>query len=330
MFSLDLKNTKKTFLVFFCLLISGFFLITAAEERTSSSLSIADDPDQDSLNNEDELKYGSDPNNPDTDGDGYNDGAEVRSGYDPTIPAPGDKLDVNTTATTLASSTDSISSDTNITEEVSNQIAAMIADGSSTEGISMDKINSLIEENIASRISFSELPEIDESTIKILEQNYSEFSKEKQERKQKEDNEAYLSSIFYTLANNLPHSINSEDDISSFTDEIISKIPSATSATGDLVYFNDLAERGSKILSKMSDIEVPQDMLDIHKEGLQLATYAILLKDKVKIDNSDPLASIIGLSEVENLLTLSSDYITRVESKIEELDLTDFVAEQDI
>ena len=303
-------------------------MITAAEEITSSSLSITNDPDQDGLSNEDELKYGSDPSNPDTDGDGYNDGAEVRSGYDPTIPAPGDKLDTEeTVVTTSAESIDLTSSDENLTENLSNQIAEMLVNQSEGEGISLNTINELIENSVTSKITYDDLPEIDESTIKVLAQNYSEFSEEKQERKKKEDNEAYLSAIFYIMANNLPHSINSAEDISDFSEEITERIPSILYSSENMEYFNDLADRGSEILKKMNDIEVPQDMLDTHKEGLQLATYAISLKDQININSEDPISSMIGLSKVEHLFTLASEYMTRLEDKFEELDLTDFIVE---
>jgi hypothetical protein len=45
-----------------------------------------DDPDNDALKQEGELKWGTDPQNPDTDGDGLPDGAEVERGLDPLSP----------------------------------------------------------------------------------------------------------------------------------------------------------------------------------------------------------------------------------------------------
>jgi len=324
MHSLGVKNIKITFLIFFLLLTLGFSLSIFAQEN-SSDKNIALDSDQDGLSDADEKTWGTDPKNPDTDGDGYSDGSETKSGYNPLKPAPGDKISDtdNSIQKTALATTDS----DNMTQDISNQIAAMISESASgTDGVSMDKINSLIEEKISTKITFSELPEIDESTIKIKEQNYSGFGVEKQERKKKEDNEEYLSAIFYIMADHLPNSIASKDEISSFSDEIIAKIPSI--ATGDVEYFNDLAERGSEMLEKLSDIEVPIDMLEIHKRGLQLAIYAISLKEKVKINNADPIASIVSLSEVENIFTLGVDYLSEIEAKLEELDLTGFVMDQ--
>ncbi|MEA3398127.1 MAG: thrombospondin type 3 repeat-containing protein [Patescibacteria group bacterium] len=50
---------------------------------TSISLDQAEDLDADGLVYEEEIKYGTDPLNPDTDNDGYSDGDEVKNGYNP-------------------------------------------------------------------------------------------------------------------------------------------------------------------------------------------------------------------------------------------------------
>ena len=331
MLSFEVKKVKLSLLIFCLLIFSGYSISIMATDNSSQD-NIVLDSDLDGASDEEELKYGTDPQNPDSDGDGYSDGAEIQSGYDPLKPAPGDKLTDETANTAeKITTTDTTANGTtgNLTEEVSGQIANMIANSEGeTGGVSIDKINTLIEESIQSKITFSQLPQIDEFKIKILPQNYAEFSEEKQARKKKEDNEAYLSSIFYILSNNLPHSIASEDEISSFSDEIIAKIPMLSTGNG-MDYFEDLAEKGAGMITELYELEVPQDMFEIHVEALQLATYAISLKDKVNIDQSDPLASIVSLSEAENLLMLATDYLDRVEGKLSELGLTGFLTEQE-
>lgn len=331
MLSFEVKKVKLSLLIFCLLIFSGYSISIMATDNSSQD-NIVLDSDLDGASDEEELKYGTDPQNPDSDGDGYSDGAEIQSGYDPLKPAPGDKLTdetANTAEKITTTDTTGNGMTGNLTEEVSGQIASMIANSEGeTGGVSIDKINTLIEESIQSKITFSQLPQIDESKIKILPQNYAEFSEEKQARKKKEDNEAYLSSIFYILSNNLPHSIASEDEISSFSDEIIAKIPMLSTGNG-MDYFEDLAEKGARMITELYELEVPQDMFEIHVEALQLATYAISLKDKVNIDQSDPLASIISLSEAENLLMLATDYLDRVEGKLSELGLTGFLTEQE-
>jgi len=331
MLSFEVKKVKLSLLIFCLLIFSGYSISIMATDNSSQD-NIVLDSDLDGASDEEELKYGTDPQNPDSDGDGYSDGAEIQSGYDPLKPAPGDKLTdetANTAEKITVTDTTANGTTGNLTEEVSGQIANMIANSEGeTGGVSIDKINTLIEESIQSKITFSQLPQIDESKIKILPQNYAEFSEEKQARKKKEDNEAYLSSIFYILSNNLPHSIASEDEISSFSDEIIAKIPMLSTGNG-MDYFEDLAEKGAGMITELYELEVPQDMFEIHVEALQLATYAISLKDKVNIDQSDPLASIVSLSEAENLLMLATDYLDRVEGKLSELGLTGFLTEQE-
>lgn len=327
MYLVEVKKIKLTLLIFFLLLFFGYsFSIIARENSNNESIFL--DSDQDNLSDEDEEKYGTDSKNPDTDGDGYQDGAEVESGYDPTKPAPGDKI--NKAKDTKALSIDSDSE--NLTTEFSTRIAEMVAAGQDGGGVDMNSINALIEEKLSGTISFSDLPEVDESKIKIKKQDYSGYGKEKQARKKKEDNEEYLSSIFYIMTNNLPHSIDSKESIQEFSNEIMLKIPAVVSSTNGagsgLEYFTDLAEKGSTMLAKLDELEVPQDMLDIHKKGLQLSTYAISLKDKVKVDTSDPIASLVSFSEVENIMTLANDYISETEVKLEELGLTNFAMEQ--
>lgn len=328
MYLIEVKKVKVTLLIFFLLLFFSYSLsIIARENSTDGNVFL--DSDQDGLSNEDETKYGTDPKNPDTDSDGYQDGAEVTSGYNPAIPAPGDKLN----APAVTSRNLNIDSEAeNLTDEFSNKIAEMVVAGESTGGVDINSINSLIEEKISGTITFEDLPEIDDSSIKLLTQDYSGYGKEKQARKKKEDNEEYISSVFYIMTNNLPHSVDSKEAIEEFSKEIMLKIPSVVSATngGGLDYFTDLADKGTVILTKMNDLEVPTEMFDIHKRGLQLATYAISLKDKVKVDTNDPIASLVSFSEVENIMTLANDYLSETEAKLEELGLTNFVMDQAI
>lgn len=54
--------------------------------NTTNTVTVADptaDPDGDALTNQEEAKYGTDPNNPDSDGDTFKDGAEVEKGFNP-------------------------------------------------------------------------------------------------------------------------------------------------------------------------------------------------------------------------------------------------------
>ncbi|MFH1187647.1 MAG: thrombospondin type 3 repeat-containing protein, partial [bacterium] len=51
--------------------------------NNTDKLGTAEDDDKDGLTNQEEIFYGTDINNPDTDGDGFSDGDEVKNGYNP-------------------------------------------------------------------------------------------------------------------------------------------------------------------------------------------------------------------------------------------------------
>lgn len=56
---------------------------SSTEENMNLDISGNLDSDDDGLTDVDEMKYGTDANNPDSDGDGYLDGNEVRNGFNP-------------------------------------------------------------------------------------------------------------------------------------------------------------------------------------------------------------------------------------------------------
>ena len=80
---------RKRLLIFLTVLIFGWVGLSSADLDGGN---IFMDTDGDGLFDEEELAFGTDPNNIDTDGDGYTDKVEIESGYDPLKPAPGDKI----------------------------------------------------------------------------------------------------------------------------------------------------------------------------------------------------------------------------------------------
>lgn len=66
--------------------LTGEFMSTTnvvEGNRTRVKKFFDEDTDEDGLSNRDELLFGTDPNNPDSDGDGYLDGNEIKRGYNP-------------------------------------------------------------------------------------------------------------------------------------------------------------------------------------------------------------------------------------------------------
>ncbi|MDP3997320.1 MAG: hypothetical protein Q8P73_02365 [bacterium] len=69
--------------------------LTPADTGTQQLVNPGGDDDNDGLSNADEVLWGTDPSNPDTDGDGFYDGEEVAANHNPTIAGPDDALPEN-------------------------------------------------------------------------------------------------------------------------------------------------------------------------------------------------------------------------------------------
>lgn len=329
---MKIQKIKLTFIIFTGLIIFSFSVFAFAEE---SSKNIFQDSDQDGLSNDEEKTFGTDPNNPDTDGDGYSDGIEIKSGYDPLKPAPGDKIidenesiekSVSEVAGTEAEA--EITASKNLTDELSNQVATLLKESQTANtDIDMDDINAIIEKTISTSTTFDDLPEIDEDTIKIKKQNYSKFSEEEQEEKEKEDTLTYLTAISYVMATNSPEKLSSSDNLESLSDMIIGKVESISPESYDESFFKDLIAKEESILEQFEEIEVPENMLELHKKGLQISKYTISLKDELEINTNDPIKSILNISKINGVLSLSSNFFTEVSSSFEKLGIDEIPIE---
>lgn len=335
---LKVDKIKKTFLIFFSLLIFGFSISIFADDNSNGGGNIFLDSDQDGLSDQEELVYGTDPKNPDSDGDGYSDGTEIKSGYDPLKPAPGDKIiksnkkikenyeDIQDNSSNVVNLDDENSLDKNLTEELSVKLATAISgDNGEKKNITMDDINTLVDESISNNITFDDLPKIDKSEIKIKKQKYSKLSKEKRELKKQKDNEEYLTKVSFLMINNLPYKISKPNDIRGLTKEINKKIAllmMADNTPEALSYFRDMGKKGERALEQLKKIEVPKDLLSLHIKGVQLLSYSIQLSANTIIDHNDPVKSIFAMGKVQNLLVLISDFTTEINNEFEGLGIS--------
>lgn len=314
-----IHNIKIALIIFVGLVAFGFAFFSIAQENSPSDINIFLDSDQDGLSDEEEKRYGTDPENRDTDGDGYSDGAEVKSGYDPLKPAPGDKIMAEQNEQTTDDGQQRTDESINLTDEVSAQVASLITSSSSEEEeITLESLDSLISETLESELTFDDLPEINEDEIKIKEQNYGKYSEEKRVEKEREDALEYLTAVSYIAASNSPQKISTISDVEKLMDEIFNEVEFFSLSLSNTSYFEELAGKGELAIEQMNEVEVPENFLDLHIRGLKLAKYAISLKDKVQPDPNDPIASITSLSKVQNLLVLSMDYSKEVSSRLSE------------
>lgn len=316
------------FILFAFLLCGGSFAVFA-QDSGSSSHSIFNDFDQDGLSNEEEIRYGTDSYKMDTDGDGYSDSTEIRSGYDPLKPAPGDKIIRDTAPASakiqqpngnkqkLAASSEDLQQEGNMTQQAIGRIQTVLE--SEEVKSSQDMINAF-QESIQTMISESdqtiELPEVDIDSIRIKKQNYDKLDEAERNEKMQKDSEEYLSAILYIFTANMPHGLvpnfQTEEEFNSAADPVIEKAMQSFS-TGNYQYINEISTAGEHILEQMREVEVPKNMLETHVKGMQLAQYALQLKDDVKPDASDPIKSIIKMSKVQVFLQLIDEYLSSSE-----------------
>ncbi|MEI6650593.1 MAG: hypothetical protein WCL23_04150 [Candidatus Moraniibacteriota bacterium] len=316
-------NVPGKLLFVFCglLLGSGIFFARASDTITGSN--IVDDPDQDGLTTAEEKLYGTDPMNPDTDGDGYTDGVEIKSGYDPLKKAPGDKIIPDTEK----AATDQKSTETNLTDQVSEKIADIVKNApvkdDGTSEVSLDDLNSISEDLISGNQKDIVLPDVDISSIKVKKESYSSLSDDDRKQKIKEDVTEYLTKIAYIFANNSPKSFKTQTEFEGASNDLVSMVTSALSL-GSLSQLDSLVENANKTLDQIKEVEVPEVMLDVHVKALKLAMYAAQLHDTAPSTmNEDPMQSIRSLSYMQGLLNVTSSFAIDVQKKLSEYGISD-------
>lgn len=310
---MKIKDIQLSAFVLFSLVILSFAFYIYAEESLSINKNIFLDTDQDGLSDEEEKLYGTNPRDNDTDKDGYSDGTEVKGGYNPTKPAPGDKI-ITASKTKEESSPENnkdASLEKNLTKEIAKKISAIVeSDNPDDKEISAEEMKSLVAESLEPKESEDDFPEVDPSEIKIKKQNYGNLSEEKAKEKKKEDFTNYIVGMYYILSSNSPEPITSARDITAIANSLFSQISSAI-LTRNPESLKDLASSGQKILEQMKDIEVPEELADMHIKGLRFAKYAVILKDSLSPKKDDPMADIANLSKiqafVENIINFSND-----------------------
>lgn len=315
---------KHFFVLFGLLFLSGAFFVSAAEEMTGKN--IVEDPDQDGLTTAEEKLYGTDPMNRDSDDDGYSDGVEVKGGYDPLKKAPGDKI-IPDQETDAADTGEFGLGGDNLTEQVSEKIAALVQESSSGEDanaeVSLEEINLLAQNLSAGNVEEVVLPEINTDTIKVKKQSYKDLSDEKREERIKEDITEYLTIIAYIFANNSPEPFGTDDEFKDMSTSLVDSALSSISL-GNVAQLNSLAENGEKILAQIYEVEVPEQMLDVHVKAIKLAKYATTLKGELAVDpDSDPMKMIASLSKVQGFLNIVVSFTTEIQSKLSEYGISE-------
>ncbi|MDQ1283810.1 MAG: hypothetical protein QG620_158 [Patescibacteria group bacterium] len=316
-------NTPKTAkLILASLVFLSLVFRFSIENSLGTTNNIFLDSDQDGLTDAEERTYGTDPRNRDTDSDSYCDGAEVKAGYDPLKPAPGDRI--VSAEITPSEKNDTVSEvlgenteNKNLTQEMAEKLSEITKEiDSENQEVTLEEIQSLIDDALNSGQKEIELPEVTKDDIQIKKQNYSGLSEEEAQERRKEDFSEYIIGVYYIFSSNSPKPITSFSDInkvmSSFTNEIIYALDSKSSSSLD-----DLSQISEKSLEQLQDVEVPEELVDLHIKALKFAMYAQSLKSNIDSEQDDPLEDIVRLSKiqvyVENLMSFSTEAAMKFE-----------------
>jgi len=310
------KIVSSIFILFILIIFSCTFFAFAQDQNSSQNIFL--DSDQDGLSDEEEKTLGTNPANPDTDGDSYSDGVEVSSGYDPLKPAPGDKIIPEKISTTSINKSSAFSDKKNLTEELAKK--ASVLPSSESGDFSLVDIQDLVEEVIDGNLSQDSLPEITDEEIKIKKQSYSKYNEEKSFEKKKADFEEYAVATLYIFSSNSPMPITSSDDMSAFIKSFLKNLLSS-STTNNFSSFENFKESGEKILEQLQEVEVPEEMIETHKKGLQFAKHSIILQESIKPNPADPISELINMSKLQGLLESFSEFFEEIKEKLEDYDL---------
>ncbi|MFZ1720519.1 MAG: hypothetical protein WAU28_04195 [Candidatus Moraniibacteriota bacterium] len=300
--------------------------ISASAEDALSGKNIFQDSDSDGLSNEEERLYGTDPFIKDTDGDGYSDGVEVKGGYNPLKKAPGDRIVIGGSNAEDTTSTGSVASKENLTQKISTEVAKMVSEkGTNSSDVSLSDLDSAVSTVLSSSENIIlPIASIDEIKIKPLTKKEKKLSASERKKVEEEYIVEYLTSMAYIMANNSPSTFQTEDQLQSIASNVADQSNNAL-LLGDFSYISDLSKNGERMLEQIKEVEVPESMVDMHLKALQMAKYAVSLKDELiatKNNMDDPLQNIATLSKIQGFLNVSSVFATEFGAKLTSYGIT--------
>ncbi len=317
-----MEHRRVLLIVFVLTFVVGLSFVSFAQEHRVSTLSLVADRDQDGLSNEEEELYGTNPDLYDTDSDGYSDGVEVESGYDPLVPASqGDRL-VGIGSPQTATGKE-IAQSRHLTNELRTRVAGIAFDVMSGKEISLDDIDKEMSVLLDGANIFENMPEINPQDIRVKRQDYGDLDDKDRKRQVKKDIVDYLTAVSYIVALYAPQPINSPEGVDAFAKKMIAETEKLEDDYTNITYFKKLFPRGEKLLRGMRDIEVPEVMLPLHMEGLQLAQAAIAVSQSFdSISPDDPAGAVVVFSQAQALMNAAAAFSEKVDDQMKRYGIT--------
>lgn len=304
--------------MFASLFLFSSALYVVADEASSTDVVAFDDSDSDSLSNDEEKIYGTDPEVADTDGDGYSDGVEIEGGFDPLKPAPGDRI-VPEEETVESAETATDSGIVNLTEQASEELANLVSEKEEGEEITSEDLNTVLANVMAAGQEDIVLPDVDTATMKIKKLS-SKLSEEERAEQNRQDVIEYLTLTSYILISNAPVQIRDTQALKGFALDA-GKQMIVGLLSGNYSYLDTIEERGQRALDEVNGVEVPESMVDTHIKTVKMLTFASNLKQSIKatVSPDDPLGQMYMFSKVQGFLMTLDGFMQETQGKLTDI-----------
>jgi hypothetical protein len=309
-----------TLVVFIVLLLGVFSFFSFADD---TNLTLFDDFDRDGVSNGEESSYGTDPTNSDTDHDGYSDGVEIESGYNPLVPAPDDRIVQADAPKQIVASQSQTS---NITQKVAENVVSYLADAqeSGDKEITSEDFSKVMASAVNKEVVFSDVPPIDISEFTVKKQDYDGLSKREKEEQMKQDAIEYFTAVSYIFISNFPNGFFDRSP-EAFQAEVMKNMNNFSGSLTSYAFFESMAGNAIAAEKQVNEVEVPEEMLEIHTQGLYLLRYIETLYQDggYKKSSTDITPMIATLAQIQGLIEKSSDFQTKITEKMQKYGIED-------
>lgn len=330
------KKEKKR-LVFFTILFLVWWGLSQAD---FSGPNFIQDRDGDGLTDQEELAFGTDPNNPDTDGDGYSDLVEIRSGYDPLKASPGDRL-----IAVQGEQSENSESKANLTDQYLEELVAEKGDylealklavdgdketieekGLGKLSLTEEDLNSVLEKaSQKAQLSEKELVEVSEEEIFLLPQ--PKGTPEEIKTEEKKQIEKYITTLGYLMITRAPFEINNQEELLNSGGTFVQEMATALLG-GDFEKIQETREKSQVIFEELKKTETPFAMKEFHLKMLNVYKYFLEgVDEKALVNQADPVAMMVSLGKMQALMLRSQELSSQLEEICAEYEIESFSGE---